>query len=67
MLRPARDRLSTAKGSTIEMVLDRPLTFEAGEVNFATTGNPGHFSDAAGPVPANKGGGILGPGRRLPY
>ncbi len=54
-----------AKGSTIEMVLDRPLTFEASEVNFASTGAAGHFSDGGGPVPANKGGGILGPGRRF--
>ena len=56
-----------AKGSTIEMVLDRPLTFEASEVNFTSTGGSGHFSDGGGPVPANKGGGILGPARRLPY
>lgn len=56
-----------AKGSTIEMVLDRPLTFDAGEVNFTSTGGSGHFSDGAGPVPANKGGGVLGPVRRVPY
>ena len=59
-----------AKGSTVEMVLDRPLTFEAGEVNFNSTGSPGHFSDGGGgPVPANKAGsgGLLGPVRRLPY
>jgi hypothetical protein len=56
-----------AKGSTVEMVLDRPLTFEAGEVNFNSTGSPGHFSDGAGPVPTNKGGSILAPVRRLPY
>jgi hypothetical protein len=56
-----------AKGSTIEMVLDRPLTFAASEVNFTSTGGSGHFSDGGGPVPENKGVGILGPGRRLPY
>jgi type IV secretion system protein VirB10 len=56
-----------AKGSTIEMVLDRPLTFEATEVNFNSTPGSGHFSDGAGPVPANKGGGILEPNRRIPY
>jgi hypothetical protein len=56
-----------AKGSTIEMVLDRPLTFEASEVNFTSTATSGHFSDGAGPVPTNKNGGLLGPGRRLPY
>lgn len=56
-----------AKGSTIEMVLDRPLTFEATEVNFNSTPGSGHFSDGSGPVPANKGGGILEPTRRIPY
>lgn len=30
-----------AKGSTIEMVLDRPLIFQAGEVNFTSTGQAG--------------------------
>ncbi|HEX4275425.1 MAG TPA: hypothetical protein VHZ74_08735 [Bryobacteraceae bacterium] len=57
-----------AKGSTIEMVLDRPLIFAASEVNFTTTGGAGHFSDGGGPVPAaNKGNGALGPARRLPF
>jgi type IV secretion system protein VirB10 len=56
-----------AKGSTIEMVLDRPLTFGANEVNFASTAGSGHFSDGAGPVPTNKNGGLLGESRRLPY
>src|SRR5205814_6046036 len=56
-----------AKGSTIEMVLDRPLVFQASEVNFTSTGGAGHFSDAGGPVPANKGGGVLNPSRRLPF
>jgi hypothetical protein len=56
-----------AKGSTIEMVLDRPLMFDASEVNFSSTGGAGHFSDAGGPVPANKNGGLLGQGRRLVF
>ncbi len=57
-----------AKGSTIEMVLDRPLTFEASEVNFTSTGGSAHLSDSGGPIPANKGGGILGEqSRRLPF
>jgi hypothetical protein len=56
-----------AKGSTIEMILDRPLTFEESEVNFTSAGAPGHFSDGAGPQPANKNGGLLSPGRRLPF
>jgi hypothetical protein len=57
-----------AKGSTVEMVLDRPLMFEASEVNFTSMGGSGHFSDGgSGPAPANKSGGLLGTGRRLPY
>jgi type IV secretion system protein VirB10 len=56
-----------AKGSTIEMVLDRPLTFEASEVNFTSTGAPGHFSDGPGPVPTNQNGGLLGTSRRVPF
>ncbi len=35
-----------AKGSTIEMVLDRPLVFRAEEVNFSTTGQPAAPSQA---------------------
>jgi hypothetical protein len=56
-----------AKGSTIEMVLDRPLIFAANEVNFTTTATAGHFSDGAGPVPTNKSNGALNPARRLPF
>jgi hypothetical protein len=40
-----------AKGSTVEMVLDRPLVFAASEVNFTTTGSAGHLSDGGGPQP----------------
>ncbi|HTQ52888.1 MAG TPA: hypothetical protein VMI94_00415 [Bryobacteraceae bacterium] len=39
-----------AKGSTVEMVTDRPLRFKAGEVAFGTL-PPGHFSGVA-PVQA---------------
>ena len=58
-----------AKGSTIEMILDRPLIFAANEVNFTSTGGAGagHFSDGGGPVPANKTSGVLNPARRLPF
>jgi hypothetical protein len=57
-----------AKGSTIEMVLDRPLTFAASEVNFSSTGGAGagHFSEGGGPIPANKGN-VANPARRLPF
>jgi len=55
-----------AKGSTIEMILDRPLTFKAGEVNFARTPGSGHYSDAEGPV-STKNSGNANPVRRLPF
>jgi hypothetical protein len=54
-----------AKGSTIEMVLDRPLVFEATEVNFSSTQGSGHYSDGPGPVQANRSQGI--PVRRVPF
>lgn len=54
-----------AKGSTVEMVLDRPLTFEAGEVNF-TTMTPGHFSDGPGPDTTKKSA-LTNPVRRIPF
>lgn len=52
------------KGSTIEMVLDRPLTFSAEEVDFATAGS-GHYADGPGPQKSNQGSGL--PGLRRPY
>lgn len=54
-----------AKGSTIEMILDRPLTFEASELNFsnATAGN-GHYSDGPGPSSKAQNAGIA---RRFPF
>jgi hypothetical protein len=53
-----------AKGSTIEMVLDRPLEFEEAEVNFTSTQGSGHYSDGPGPVQANRG---QTPVRRVPF
>ena len=41
-----------AKGSTIEMVLDRPIEFQRSELNFGNA-QPGHFSDS-GPGPQQK-------------
>jgi type IV secretion system protein VirB10 len=52
-----------SKGSTVEMVLDRPLTFAADEVNFTSTA-PGHYADGPGPQPANHNAGSVIPGRR---
>ncbi len=54
-----------AKGSTLEMILDRPLVFEADEVPGPNTVG-GHFSDGPGPAaPSNKSG-VVGVGRRIP-
>jgi type IV secretion system protein VirB10 len=54
-----------AKGSTIEMVTDRPLYFEGSEIHFVP-GQAGHFSDGPGPEPANKDGGRV-PLRPWPF
>jgi type IV secretion system protein VirB10 len=55
-----------AKGSTVEMVLDRPLVFEASEVNFTTTAGAGHFSDGPGPVSGKTQGSPVS-ARRFPF
>jgi type IV secretion system protein VirB10 len=56
-----------AKGSTIEMILDRPLVFEASEVNFSTAQTSGHYSEGPGPVQANRNQGLQSPTRRVPF
>ena len=54
-----------AKGSTIEMILDRPLIFDAAELNFsASTQRAGHFSDGPGPTQAAR---TQTPVRRMPF
>jgi type IV secretion system protein VirB10 len=53
-----------AKGSTIEMVLDRPLNFEASELNFGAM-QPAHVSDGPGPAPSSKNSSISR--RRFPF
>ncbi len=55
-----------AKGSTVEMVLDRPLVFEASEVAFTTTAGSGHYSDGSGPVPTKDQGSPVS-ARRFPF
>jgi hypothetical protein len=42
-----------AKGSTIEMITDRPLKFQKAEIDFGTP-QAGHFSDGLGPQTAKK-------------
>jgi type IV secretion system protein VirB10 len=54
-----------AKGSTVDMVLDRPLTFNASEVPFTTTAGSGNFSNGEGPVSTKNNN--VNPGRRLPF
>ncbi|MDE3196942.1 MAG: hypothetical protein KGN84_11395 [Acidobacteriota bacterium] len=53
------------KGSTVEMILDRPLIFNASEVNF-TSMAPGHFSDGPGPD-TTKRSTLTNPVRRIPF
>ena len=50
-----------AKGSTLEMVTDRPLQFNQSELEFGTP-QPGHFAEGPGPEPAKKSA-----GRRWPF
>ncbi|MDQ6679211.1 MAG: hypothetical protein M3Z09_18165 [Acidobacteriota bacterium] len=47
-----------AKGSTIEMVLDRPLMFTESELA-SSPQQAGHFSDGPGPLPSQKSGSRL--------
>ena len=57
-----------AKGSTVEMVLDRPLVFDTAEVNFTTTATTaGHFSEGAGPDAGARQPAPTGAARRFPF
>lgn len=52
-----------AKGTTLEMVLDRSISFTEDEVNFAPGGGPRrNLSDGPGPQPSQKSGSRM-PGR----
>jgi type IV secretion system protein VirB10 len=53
-----------AKGSTIEMILDRQLRFQDSELNFGPA-QPVQVSDG-GPLPSKKNSGVL-PTRRFPF
>ena len=55
-----------AKGSTIEMVLDRPLVFDASEVNFTTMPAAGNFSNGPGPT-SSASRAATNPIRRIPF
>ena len=54
-----------AKGSTLEMVLDRPLHFQETELTFGNI-QPVHV-DGGGPVPNQKSSSVPMPGRRFPF
>jgi hypothetical protein len=54
-----------AKGTTLEMVLDRPLVFSEGELD--TSPSPRRaIGDGPGPLPSQKQQSVPIPGRRLP-
>lgn len=55
-----------AKGTTLEMVLDRPLTFEDSEIEFGNQPMRRSFSDGPGPMPSRKAQPAGYPGRRWP-
>jgi len=55
-----------AKGSTVEMILDRPLNFAATEVNFAGLQTGARYSEGPGPAQPNSGG-VSTPVRRIPF
>lgn len=45
------------KGSTVEMVLDRPLTFDSSDLNFSNAPPHAQSVDSTGPLPQRQGGG----------
>ena len=56
-----------AKGSSLEMVLDRPLQFKASELDFGANSMRPVPNSGSGPVPSTRKGGLGAglPGRRL--
>lgn len=55
-----------AKGTTVEMVLDRPLEFEASELDFGNTNWHHSLSDGSGPLPSRRDQSTTGTRRRWP-
>ena len=55
-----------AKGTTLEMVLDRPVVFEDNELDPGSTAKRRNIGEGAGPLPSQKQQSIPIPGRRLP-
>ncbi|MGI8741083.1 MAG: hypothetical protein ACR2NN_00655 [Bryobacteraceae bacterium] len=55
-----------AKGTTLDMVLDRSLEFGPGELDFSDTNWHHSVSDGSGPLPSHKSQSTTGLGRRWP-
>ena len=55
-----------AKGTTLEMVLDRPITFDESELSVGNQGYRRVSNDGAGPLPSHKTQSVPYPGRRFP-
>jgi type IV secretion system protein VirB10 len=55
-----------AKGTPLEMVLDRPITYTASELDFGNQAYHHASSDGGGPLPSKKSQGVPYPGRRFP-
>jgi type IV secretion system protein VirB10 len=56
-----------ARGSTIEMVLDRPLHFEEDELDFTRSMQRVPITESGGPLPSRERREVPIPGRRWPY
>lgn len=56
-----------AKGSTIEMVLDRPVAFNASELDFSNSMQRVSTAEGGGPLPSEKHKTLPLPGRGWPY
>ncbi|HZT37294.1 MAG TPA: hypothetical protein VFA28_05310 [Bryobacteraceae bacterium] len=55
-----------AKGTTLEMVLDRPITYTESELDFGNQAYHHPSSEGGGPLPSKKSQGVPYPGRRFP-
>jgi type IV secretion system protein VirB10 len=56
-----------ARGTTLDMVLDRPLGFDASELDFSNANWRHPSNDGAGPLPSKKTQTSGFPGRRYPF
>jgi type IV secretion system protein VirB10 len=55
-----------AKGTTMEMVLDRPIRFEENELDTSSAGRRA-LGEGSGPLPSKHGQGASPTSRRFPY